>query len=310
MVVINISQENTFLDALKSNDLVVVHFYADWAAQCGPMNEVLEELDKQTDLKGVKFAKCVAEDFPELSMKYNVTAVPTFLLLRGGSLVDRVDGANAPDLTKKITSEISKFVNNPVPAPEPKPGSEDLNNRLHQLINAAPVMLFMKGTAVEPKCGFSRTIVGLLDELNADYKTFNILNDEEVRQGLKTYSNWPTYPQLYINGELIGGLDIVKEMHNSGELQPLLPKKLTLEERLKELINKSECMIFMKGNRITFETFDILTNEEVRQGLKTFSNWPTYPQVYVKGELVGGLDIIKELKESGDLLSTLKGQSQ
>jgi glutaredoxin-related protein len=60
---------------------------------------------------------------------------------------------------------------------------------------------------------------------------------------------------------------------------------------------------------IKFDTFDILTDDEVRQGLKTFSNWPTYPQVYVKGELIGGLDIIKELKESGELLSTLKGQS-
>ncbi|XP_021939073.1 glutaredoxin 3 isoform X2 [Zootermopsis nevadensis] len=288
------------------------------------MNDVLEELAKQAELKGVKFVKCPAEDLPEVSLRYSVSAVPTFLLLRGGSLLDRVDGANAAELTKKINLQVSKGSN----TTSAKPAAEDLTTRLHRLINSAPVMLFMKGTSTEPRCGFSKSMVSLLDSHGALYKTFDILSNEEVRQGLKTYSKWPTYPQLYINGELIGGLDIVKEMNESGELQELLPKKETLEMRLKSLINQSDCVVFMKGSReapqcgfskqlmailaetdIKFVTFDILTDEEVRQGLKTFSNWPTYPQVYVKGELIGGLDIIKELKESGELLSTLKGQS-
>lgn len=97
-------------------------------------------------------------------------------------------------------------------------------------------------TAILPVCvkyhiihfyslGFSKQLVTLLDQLNADYQTFDILEDEQVRQGLKEYSNWPTYPQLYVNGELIGGLDIIKEMFESGELQSVLPKKSSLEER-------------------------------------------------------------------------------
>ncbi|KAJ9583293.1 hypothetical protein L9F63_022364 [Diploptera punctata] len=324
MVVVTVSKDDNILESINKDDLVVVHFYADWAAQCGPMNEVIEELDKQSELRGVKFAKCPAEDFPELSMKYNVTAVPTFVLLRAGSLVDRVDGANAAELTKKINSEISKTSGSTNTS---LPTAVDLNTRLSQLINVAPVMLFMKGNAVEPRCGFSKQIVAILNSHNAEYKTFDILNDEEVRQGLKTFSNWPTYPQLYINGSLIGGLDIVKEMNENGELEPMLPKKTSLETRLKSLINQSNCVIFMKGSRdaprcgfskqlmqimeetdVKFTTFDILTDEEVRQGLKTFSNWPTYPQVYIKGELIGGLDIVKELKESGELLNTLKGE--
>jgi len=150
----------------------------------------------------------------------------------------------------------------------------------------------------------------------------------QVRQGLKSYSNWPTYPQLYLEGELIGGLDIIKEMVESGELQTMLPKKVSLESRLKSLTHQAPVMVFMKGDpsqpkcgfskqlmpilqetKVPFSTFDILTDEEVRQGLKTFSNWPTFPQVYVKGELIGGLDIIKELVEAGDLASTLKGEA-
>jgi len=143
---------------------------------------------------------------------------------------------------------------------------------------------------------------------------------------LKAYSNWPTYPQLYIKGELVGGLDIMKELADCGDLEGMLKtEKELIEDRLKSLLNKAPIMVFMKGDRTTprcgfsrqlidilnntklaYETFDILGDEEVRQSLKTFSNWPTYPQVYVKGNLVGGLDIIKELKESEELVSALQ----
>ena len=97
-------------------------------------------------------------------------------------------------------------------------GEGDLNARLEALIKSAPVMLFMKGSPDEPKCGFSRTIISLLHEAKVPLTTFDILEDEEVRQGLKAYSNWPTYPQLYANGKLIGGLDVVKELAEAGEL--------------------------------------------------------------------------------------------
>ncbi|KAJ8960613.1 hypothetical protein NQ318_013905 [Aromia moschata] len=83
-------------------------------------------------------------------------------------------------------------------------------------------MLFMKGNRTTPRCGFSRQIIEILNNTGAKYETFDILTDEEVRQGLKTYSDWPTYPQLYVNGELIGGLDIVKEMVTAGEFASAL----------------------------------------------------------------------------------------
>ncbi|KAI9717994.1 MAG: monothiol glutaredoxin grx4 [Chrysothrix sp. TS-e1954] len=89
--------------------------------------------------------------------------------------------------------------------------SEDLNTRLEQLVKAAPAMLFMKGTPSAPQCGFSRQLVSILRENGVRYGFFNILADEEVRQGLKTYADWPTFPQLWLGGDLIGGLDIVKE---------------------------------------------------------------------------------------------------
>jgi len=83
---------------------------------------------------------------------------------------------------------------------------EPLEDRLKKLITASKCMLFMKGDPAAPKCGFSRQTVELLQSLNVEFGSFDILSDEEIRQGLKTYSNWPTYPQLYLNGELLGGL--------------------------------------------------------------------------------------------------------
>uniref|UniRef100_A0A8C5QLF3 Glutaredoxin 3 n=1 Tax=Leptobrachium leishanense TaxID=445787 RepID=A0A8C5QLF3_9ANUR len=304
------------------NSLLVVHFWAPWAPQCSQMNEVMEELSK--DQPQVTFVRLEAEAVPEVSEKYEITSVPTFLFFKNSQKVDRLDGAHAPELTKRVQRHAasSSF---PV-APESTP-KEDLTSRLKKLISAAPCMLFMKGSALEPRCGFSKQIVAILNNHKVQFSTFDILSDEDVRQGLKTFSNWPTYPQFYVNGELIGGLDIVKELESSGELDKTCPKVQTLEDRLTSLINKAPVMLFMKGSKqmakcgfsrqilelmnntgVGFETFDILEDEEVRQGLKTFSNWPTYPQVYVKGELIGGLDIIKELKESDELTSVLKGK--
>ncbi|XP_053927665.1 glutaredoxin-3 [Cuculus canorus] len=307
----------------KDGSLVVVHFWAPWAPQCAQMNEVMAALAKEHTQ--VTFVKLEAEAVPEVSEKYGISSVPTFLFFKNSQKVDRLDGAHAPELTKKVQRHVSS---SSISAGTNDSAKEDLNVRLKKLINAAPCMLFMKGSPKEPRCGFSKQIVEILNKHGISFSSFDIFSDEEVRQGLKTYSNWPTYPQFYVAGELIGGLDIVKELEASGELDTICPKAQKLEDRLKALINKAPVMLFMKGSKqvakcgfskqiieimnntgIDYETFDILEDEEVRQGLKKYSNWPTYPQLYVKGELVGGLDIIKELKENGELLPVLKGEN-
>ena len=94
--------------------------------------------------------------------------------------------------------------------------------RIKTQLAAAPVVLYMKGTPDFPQCGFSAQTVGALRASKAQFTGINIFEDPEVREALKTYSNWPTFPQLYVNGELIGGCDIVVEMYKSGELKQLL----------------------------------------------------------------------------------------
>ncbi len=98
----------------------------------------------------------------------------------------------------------------------------DVKNRIEQILNANKVVLFMKGTQSFPMCGFSARACAILQDLGVKFHDVNILEDEEMRQGIKDYGNWPTIPQLYINKQLIGGSDIMMEMYQSGELQEAL----------------------------------------------------------------------------------------
>ena len=98
----------------------------------------------------------------------------------------------------------------------------DPQSRIDEIVKANEIVLFMKGTALFPQCGFSSRAVAILDRLGAKYETIDVLQDQEVRQGIKQYSDWPTIPQLYVKGEFVGGSDIMMEMYESGELQELL----------------------------------------------------------------------------------------
>ena len=100
---------------------------------------------------------------------------------------------------------------------------------IEKTVTDNPVVLFMKGNAEQPQCGFSAMVVQILDHVGVDYATVNVLANDEIRQGIKSYSDWPTIPQLYVKGEFVGGCDIVKEMFQAGELKPLLVEKGVLE---------------------------------------------------------------------------------
>ena len=105
----------------------------------------------------------------------------------------------------------------------------DVNQRIKDQLDNNPVILYMKGTPDFPQCGFSGQTVAALKAVGKPFAYVNILEDPDIREGLKIYSNWPTFPQLYVNGELIGGCDIVVEMYHSGELQEALASSGTTE---------------------------------------------------------------------------------
>ena len=96
--------------------------------------------------------------------------------------------------------------------------TDDINARLDGIVKANKVVLFMKGSPLFPQCGFSSRAVAILDHLNVEYESVDVLQDQGVRQGIKAFSDWPTIPQLYVDGEFVGGSDIMMEMYESGEL--------------------------------------------------------------------------------------------
>ena len=103
--------------------------------------------------------------------------------------------------------------------------TDALKTRITETISSNRIMLFMKGNPSMPQCGFSAAVVQVLNHLGVTFKGVNVLADNEIRQGIKEYANWPTIPQLYVNGEFVGGCDIVREMFQAGELQTLMKDK-------------------------------------------------------------------------------------
>lgn len=101
----------------------------------------------------------------------------------------------------------------------------DARTRIDEIVKKDDIVLFMKGTALFPQCGFSSRAIAILDHLGVAFRTVDVLQDPEIRQGIKEYSDWPTVPQLYVKGEFLGGSDIMMEMFEAGELQQLLEEK-------------------------------------------------------------------------------------
>ncbi|OAA79563.1 monothiol glutaredoxin-4 [Akanthomyces lecanii RCEF 1005] len=239
--VTSMAQWEQVLGSVAPSTLLVVSFHAPWAAPCAQMATVLSTLASEYPVASppsTQWFSINAEELSDISEAYDVTAVPFLVLVRGGEVLETVSGSNAVKVRNAIETHAGKSTE-PVgangtaapvaaaaeqPEADPETKKADLFKRLEDLVKAAPVMLFMKGTPSSPQCGFSRQLVGILRENSVKYGFFNILADDEVRQGLKEYAEWPTYPQLWMDGELVGGLDILtqavqvkEEMESNGE---------------------------------------------------------------------------------------------
>ncbi|KAJ2160855.1 glutaredoxin [Coemansia sp. RSA 552] len=210
----------------ETNNAAVLYFWASWAIQCKQVDQVVEDLAKK--YTKTPFFRIEAEEFEDISEAYEISAVPTVIVAKKAKIIGRVDGVNVAKLVQEVAEHCAAAngiaAQPAAAAASPVDAKQDLNTRLKGLIERAPVMVFIKGTAAQPRCGFSKKITAMLNEHNIKYGYFDILTDEQVRQGLKAYSDWPTYPQLYVDSELIGGVDIVAEMIESGELMELIPK--------------------------------------------------------------------------------------
>lgn len=231
MAVIEVENETQFLTLTKDKPgkLIAVYFHTEWAAPCKTMTSVYNTVaeSKASDPQYV-FLLVDAEKHTDIAELFDVNAVPYFILIRNATILAEFLGADPKELVNALNqfaeplaaSSTTTGTAGTAAAPaqtaeEPTTAEpeleEALNERLKKLTNAAPIMLFMKGSPSLPQCGFSRQLVAILREHLVRFGFFDILKDDLVRQGLKKFSDWPTFPQLYINGEFQGGLDIIKE---------------------------------------------------------------------------------------------------
>ena len=213
-------------------------------------------------------------------------------------------------------------------------------------VASAPAVLFMKGTIEAPACGYSERAAALLTDGGVTFRSVDVLSEPVLREAVKTLGEFPTYPQLWVRGELVGGVDAIRELAAQGgggsgslaralSLAPAEP----LLVRLARLVNAARGVLFMKGEPSAprcgfsattvellaaagapirgcvqadaakvgerFAYFDILSDSAVREGIKETYKWPTYPQLYVNGALVGGLDVMREMDSEGELRTLL-----
>lgn len=233
VIEINDQEQFTYLTTTAAGDkLIVLYFHTSWAEPCKALKQVFEAISNEPSNSNVSFLSIDADENSEISELFEISAVPYFIIIHEGTILKELSGADPKEFVSLLedcknsvnsgSSQTHTMENANVnegshndedddDEEEEKETEEQINARLTKLVNAAPVMLFMKGSPSEPKCGFSRQLVGILREHQVRFGFFDILRDESVRQNLKKFSEWPTFPQLYINGEFQGGLDIIKE---------------------------------------------------------------------------------------------------
>jgi Grx4 family monothiol glutaredoxin len=207
------------------SSLLILLCYTDWIEMCQHLREVFNELHKKytnvtSAYRPCIFAELQADHINDVSLSLGVHAVPLTLVIEcdTGHILDRISGASSQELVQKLASLMTP-IHSTVKKEDEK---QKITELCRQLTHRSPVIIFIKGTPREPRCGFTQQIIEILNHYpSLKYDSFDILQDESVRQGLKEYSHWPTYPQVYVNGQLIGGLDIVKELHQQGELEAL-----------------------------------------------------------------------------------------
>eukprot|EP00919_Chromeraceae_sp_WS-2016_P059788 GHVR01142098.1.p1 GENE.GHVR01142098.1~~GHVR01142098.1.p1 ORF type:complete len:227 (+),score=58.79 GHVR01142098.1:21-701(+) len=211
----------------KDEKLTVVLFHTTWHPPAVHMVAVMKPMTE--DFNNCNFYQIDGDKGSDLMKRLGVQSVPTVLLIKQGNEISRVEGHDPQRLVSLVrqhsistntNSNNKDVLNNVVPCT-----IDDVNKRIESIIKSHDNILFMKGSKSNPFCKFSRMMIELLSNQGVEYDTFDILTDEKVRQGLKEYSNWPTFPQLYVKGEFVGGVDVVRDMQTDGSFDQVFTAK-------------------------------------------------------------------------------------
>ncbi|KAJ6548647.1 thioredoxin-like protein [Mycena capillaripes] len=317
--------------SLLSADLTrvsLINFWAPWASPCTQMNAVVAELAKKHP--GVLALNVEAEEQADIAESFDIEAVPSFVILRGHTLLARIAGADASALTQAIAAHAAAPVSTYAPkshtdaappaahngdyaAPENET-SEELDARLRRLMTQTKVVLFMKGTPDEPRCGFSRKLSTLLKEQGVQFSSFDILRDEDVRQGA-CFLRLPVFlffSILFLSfcAPFLFGVSFPDVHYYPRLLRTFclhLSGQISAAHSCIILLLPAVSLLPLSSGLLYPTSLLLLPKSYNHAGLKKLNDWPTFPQLIVNGELVGGLDIVQEMVDTGEFKEVVGG---
>lgn len=202
---------------LSPNTLLVLYFYTPWTEFCNPISASLSHIASQhppSSPPSFSIVSVNGKNLPEIAKEYGASTAPCVVFSHARNIIEMFKGADLLELHSKVQFhaglESTILPMTPAPKDEKRDMTDDLRSHLSQLVSSAPVVLFMKGTPDSPRCRFSRRMVDSLRDHGIVYAHFDVYSNEDVREGLKDFGDWPTYPQLWVASELVGGLEIVR----------------------------------------------------------------------------------------------------
>jgi Grx4 family monothiol glutaredoxin len=197
---------------------LVVHFEADWCEPCVDLNKFLES--QTSAFSDVTFARVDAGQLGDVAEAEEVSSVPHIVMYRPEGAAQHLE--RVAEISGAKLQPIEANLNTIYGNKERRENHASMEDFLKYQINKNRVVVFLTGTPSRPRCGFAGRLIEMLDSYDLAYSYYDVMADDEACQALKKFSDWPTYPQVYVNGELIGGMDICKEMHEKDELAAAL----------------------------------------------------------------------------------------
>ena len=303
------------LEAQKASDrCLAVLYWAEWHAPCSVLRDQMAEMAKVFPL--VKFAWANADTAAELVDKLDVQQVPTLALFHPHKAAPETIENPSPESLSEIVEHQQEFYAKWFEEERKKAYRE-----IEDLVTQQPqFFMFIKGTPEQPKCKFTRKLLELFAPHGYRYKSFDILKDERIRQWLKFYSSWPTFPQVFLAGKFVGGVDIVSELVEAGEFDAMVPqpaKRLAPADEFKELLAQHKVLAILEGSAdsqstpasqklagllkacsVTYTALDVLHRSDLLKALLG-SQLPSVPCLFVEGQLLGDLARVEALAQAG-----------
>ncbi|TNV78818.1 hypothetical protein FGO68_gene1296 [Halteria grandinella] len=302
----------------KNRDKCVLFlFWAHWYRECEIMRRFFEELTQ--DHHFVKFAWADVDRDKEITKFFKVTAVPFIVMMHPDKQeIEKVTETKRSSILEVVTA-YEAFYSQQFMKKRKQAFAE-----IEELLKSYPIIIFIRGSALSPECKQSEVLIDYFQKMEIKFRTVDILSNPQLKEWVKHFSGFPSFPQIFVNGKFVGSAEMVIDMIESDEFINIIPQeciKTNALERIKVAMAKSPVVLFMKGTptkpydgyqqeaiqlldkeRIRYAFFDVMKDPDVRELLKEYSKCQSYPQVFISGQFMGGgLTYMKELDSLGKL---------